>query len=81
MMNEPEFEVVEDRPELIRDTYSKGIVNRDTDAYNKYMLAAKKRKKRNLKIDKTVEEINILKEQMSDMQDTLRLILSKVNGN
>ena len=81
MMNEPEFEVVEDRPELIRDTYSKGIVNRDTDAYNKYMLSAEKRKKRNLKIDKTVEEINILKEQMSDMQDTLRLILSKVNGN
>jgi len=81
MMNEPEFEVVEDRPELIRDTYSKGIVNRDTDAYNKYMLSAEKRKKRNFKIDKTVEEINILKEQMSDMQDTLRLILNKVNGN
>jgi len=81
MMNEPKFEVVKDKPELIRDTYSKGIVNRDTDAYNKYMLSAEKRKKRNLKIDKTVEEINILKEQMSDMQDTLRLILSKVNGN
>ena len=81
MMNEPEFEVVEDRPELIRDTYSKGIVNRDTDAYNKYMLAAKKRKKRNLKIDKTVEEINTIKEEMSDMKDMLRQLLNRVNGN
>ena len=80
-MNKPDYEAVEGHPELIRDTYSKGIVNRDTDAYQRYMAAAKKRKNRNFKIDKTVEEINILKEQMSDMQDTLRLILNKVNGN
>tara|TARA_B100000085_G_C18386495_1_gene448624 strand:- start:29 stop:271 length:243 start_codon:yes stop_codon:yes gene_type:complete len=80
-MNKPDYEAVEGHPELIRDTYSKGIVNRDTDAYQRYMAAAEKRKNRNFKIDKTVEEINILKEQMSDMQDTLRLILSKVNGN
>ena len=80
-MNKPDYEAVEGHPEVIRDTYSKGIVNRDTDAYQRYMAAAKKRKKRNLKIDKTVEEINILNEQMSDMQDTLRLILNKVNGN
>ena len=49
-MNRPEFELVEGHPELIRDTYSKGIVNNDTDAYQKYMSAALKRKERNLSL-------------------------------
>ena len=67
-MIKPKYQVVEDRPELIRDTYSKGITNRDTSAYEKYMESASR-------------EINILKEQMSEMQDVLQQILNKVNGN
>ena len=42
----PDFQVVEDNPELIRDTYSKGITNRDTSAYDRYMNGALARKAR-----------------------------------
>ncbi len=77
-----EFEIVEDHPELIRDTFSKGITNRDADAYHKYMAAALKRKERNSKLDETVEEINTIKTEMTEMKDMLRqLITNKVNGN
>tara|TARA_B100000287_G_scaffold406551_1_gene431108 strand:+ start:756 stop:995 length:240 start_codon:yes stop_codon:yes gene_type:complete len=75
------YEVVENHPELIRDVFSKGITNRDTDAYKKYMSAAIKRKERNSKLDETVEEINNIKQEMSDMKDMLRQLLNKVNGN
>lgn len=75
------YEVVENHPELIRDVFSKGITNRDTDAYKKYMSAAVKRKERNSKLDETVEEINNIKQEMSDMKDMLRQLLNKVNGN
>ena len=72
---------VENHPELIRDVFSKGITNRDTDAYKKYMSSAIKRKERNSKLDETVEEINNIKQEMSDMKDMLRQLLNKVNGN
>ena len=32
-----DYQIVENRPELIRDTFSKGIVNRDVSAYESYM--------------------------------------------
>ena len=71
------FQVVEDRPELIRDTFSKGITNRDISAYNTYMDAAEKRKQRRIKIDNTVEEINNIKQEMSEMKEMLRQLLEK----
>ena len=45
------------------------------------MESASKRKQRREQIDNTTREINILKEQMSEMQDVLQQILNKVNGN
>ncbi len=71
------FQVVEDRPELIRDTFSKGIANRDISAYNTYMNAAEKRKQRRIKIDNTVEEINNIKQEMSEMKEMLPQLLEK----
>tara|TARA_B100001778_G_C18171365_1_gene442721 strand:+ start:232 stop:480 length:249 start_codon:yes stop_codon:yes gene_type:complete len=76
-----EYEVVEDHPHLIRDTYSKAISNRDTDAYDKYMAAATKRKERNSQLVAQRQEINNIKEEMSEMKDMLGQILNKVNGN
>jgi len=73
--------IVEDHPELLKDTYSKGIVSRDFNAYEKYMTAALKRKNRQSKLDDAVVEINTIKEEMSDMKDMLRQLLNKVNGN
>ena len=76
-----EYEVVEDHPHLIRDTYSKAISNRDTDSYDKYMAAATKRKERNSQLVAQRQEINNIKEEMSEMKDMLGQILNKVNGN
>ena len=53
--------VVEDHPHLVRDSYSKAITNRDTQAYENYMSAALKRKERNSQLENQQQEINIIK--------------------
>ena len=73
--------IVEDHPELIKDTYSKGIVSRDVSAYEKYMESALKRKERQSRLDEVEVEINSIEEQMVEMKDVLHQILNKVNGN
>ena len=45
------------------------------------MSAALKRKERQSQLDNTIEEINTIKEEMSDMKDMIRQLLNKVNGN
>ena len=72
---------VESHPELIKDEYSKGITNIDNDAYTKYMNGALARKQRNAILTSNTEEINNLKEDMSEIKDMLRHLISKQNGN
>ena len=72
---------VESHPELSRDEYSKGITNIDNDAYSKYMQGATARKERNITLRNNTEEINNLKEDMSEIKDMLRQVISKQNGN
>ena len=73
---------VEDHKNLYRDSNSKAIINFNNDEYAKYMQAYKKRVKSKQKLDNTVDEINIIKQEMSEMKDMLRqLITNKVNGN
>ena len=72
---------VEHHPELERDEYSKGITNIDNDAYSKYMQGATARKERNITLRNNTEEINNLKEDVSEIKDMLRQLLSKQNGN
>ena len=72
---------VEHYPELRRDEYSKGITNIDNDAYSKYMTGALTRKQRNATLESNTEEINSLKEDVSEIKDMLRQIISKQNGN
>ena len=72
---------VEHHPELARDEYSKGITNIDNDAYSKYMHGALARKERNITLRNNTEEINNLKEDVSEIKDMLRQLISKQNGN
>ena len=72
---------VEGHPELERDEYSKGITNIDNDAYTKYMKGALARKQRNSSLEQNTKEINNLKQDMSQVKDMLRQLLSKQNGN
>ena len=72
---------VEHHPELRRDEWSKGITNVDNDAYNNYMNGALTRKQRNATLESNTEEINNLKQDMSEVKDMLRQLISKQNGN
>ena len=72
---------VEHHPELRRDEWSKGITNVDNTAYNNYMQGALARKSRNKTLEVNTKEINNLKEDMSEVKDMLRQLLSKQNGN
>ena len=72
---------VEHHPELSRDEYSKAITNIDNDAYTKYMNGAIARKQRNANLESNTEEINSLKEDVSEIKDMLRHIISNQNGN
>ena len=68
---------VESHPELAKDEYSKGITNIDNDAYKKYMQSAMTRKERNASLEKNTEEINNLKEDVSEIKDMLRQLINK----
>ena len=72
---------VESHPELSRDEYSKGSTNIDNDAYSKYMQGATARKERNITLRNNTEEINNLKEDVSEIKDMLRQLISNQNGN
>ena len=72
---------VEHHPELRRDEWSKGITNVDNDAYTKYMNGALASKNRAKTLEENTKEINNLKQDMSEVKDMLRQLLSKQNGN
>ena len=72
---------VEHHPELRRDEYSKGISNVDHVAYSNYMQGALTRKQRAKTLEEHSEEINNIKEDVSEIKDMLRQFLSKQNGN
>ena len=45
------------------------------------MSAALKRKERNSQLEKQQQEINIIKEEMSEIKGMLGQIIDKINGN
>ena len=71
---------VEHYPELRRDDYSKGITNVDNNAYDRYMHGAMARKQRNQSLEEHTKEINNLKEDMLEIKDMLRQLISNQNG-
>ena len=71
---------VEHHPELRRNEYSKGITNVDHAAYSNYMQGALARKQRAATLEENTKEINNLKQDVSEVKDMLRQLLSK-HGN
>ena len=72
---------VEHHPELRRNEYSKGISNVDHAAYSNYMQGALARKQRAATLEENTKEINNLKQDVAEVKDMLRQLLSKQNGN
>jgi hypothetical protein len=72
---------VEDNTHLLRDINSKGIVNIDNTGLLEYKQAKEKRAIKNKAILQYENDINTLKEEVTDIKDSLKLILEKLNSN
>ena len=70
-MEEITYQKIEDNPNLIRDSYSKAIINTDVEAYEKYLLLKSK-----LKNDK--KEIDSLKNEVSELKDLVKDLINKI---
>jgi hypothetical protein len=71
---------VEDRTNLLRDMNSKGIVNIDNTGLLEYKKAKEKRVVKNKAILQYENDINTLREEVTDIKDSLKLILEKLNS-
>ena len=74
------FVQIKESPTLYRDIHSKGLVNTDNRALEEYKAARKKRQDRKVAILQYENDINMLKEEVTDIKDTLKLILDKLNS-
>jgi len=61
---------IENRNDLVRDTYSKAILNTDLDALN----AWKKRKEKSNRIDTHENDINNIKEELGEIKFMIKEI-------
>lgn len=68
---------VEGHPDLVRDTKSGAIINNNTTEYNQYMESYKKRRIQRAKVDNMQEELSSLKEEIGEIKDLLRQLISK----
>jgi len=80
MMNINKFVRVEDDKTIARDTESKAIVNIDSASLAEYKKIKQKRVEKNQKILECENDINTLKDEVTDIKDSLRLILEKLNS-
>ena len=71
---------VEDNTHLLRDMNSKGIVNIDNTGLIEYKKAKEKRVTKNKVILQYENDINTLREEVTDIKDSLKLILDKLNS-
>ena len=72
------FVQIKDSPTLYRDVHSKGLVNTDNRALEEYKAARKKRQKSKNAILQYENDINTLKNEVSEIKDSLKLILDRL---
>ena len=69
------FIKVEGHSNLVRDTYSNGIVNTNVSEYQIYMQRVKNREKQGDQIRNAVKEINTLKTELREIKNLLKEIV------
>lgn len=72
-----EYVEIESRDYLARDTYSKGIVNTNYDAYKAAVQRSEEAKKRQEQLNAVTSEINSLKKDMNEIKSLLEKIATK----
>tara|TARA_R100000234_G_scaffold105163_1_gene75273 strand:+ start:162 stop:383 length:222 start_codon:yes stop_codon:yes gene_type:complete len=66
---------VEGHTNLVRDTYSNGIVNTNVNEYQIYMQRVKSREQQGDQIRNAVKEINTLKAELREIKNLLKEIV------
>jgi hypothetical protein len=66
------FIKVEGHSNLVRDTYSNGIVNTNVSEYQIYMQRVKNREKQGDQIRNAVKEINTLKTELREIKNLIK---------
>lgn len=71
------FSEIEGNPNLVRDTYSNGIVNVDESGYRSYIENYKRTYNEMKKMKKMENEVLEIKNDLNEIKDLLKSILSK----
>lgn len=67
-----EYIKVKDKNNLVRDTYSNGIVNTDYENYKKYVDSYKRKVEESNRIQKLESEIDNIRTDLNEIKDLLR---------
>jgi len=74
------FVQIKESPTFYRDIHSKGLVNTDNRALEEYKAARKKRQSSKHTILKYENDINTLKNEVSEIKDSLKVILDRLTA-
>lgn len=74
------FIKVKEEKFLYRDANSKAVVNTNTTALKEYKESKLKRMAKNTQILQYENDINTLKDEVTDIKNSLRLLLDKLNS-
>ena len=72
---------VEDRIDLKRDPASGAIINVDTDAYMVSVMASKNRQVSKKQLEDNTNDINSIKEEVSEIKDMMKQLLNGFRNN
>lgn len=70
---------VKGKPNLIRDSYSNGIVNEDYEGYKQYIHTYSQKLNENKKMESMREDIDNIQNDLSEIKDLLRTLLANRN--
>ena len=74
---ERKFKQVEGHPDLVRDTKTHAIINRNTNAYEKARRRAASAQAQRDEIRETTREINNIKLEMTEIKTLLKELVGK----
>lgn len=76
-MEDNRYIQVQGKNNLVRDSYSNGILNTDIQSYNAYIESYKQRIKEVRKVDSIETDLNNIKNDIDEIKTLLRSLLSK----
>jgi cell fate (sporulation/competence/biofilm development) regulator YmcA (YheA/YmcA/DUF963 family) len=65
---------VKENPDLVRDLGNQAVLNTNVDA----LAAYRKRRDKAKEIDQTINDINTMRQEMSDLKSLMQRILDKI---